>query len=251
MASNTTQVVTAPASKPPPPPGQGLPPRLPPNSGTPAPADVEEVGKEPNLAAFLDRVIKSGASDLHLTSGAPPVMRLHGSLTPIEGFRQLTPNDLKELIYAILTQKQRERFEENLELDVSYQLPGRARFRVNVYRQRDAMGTVMRLIPFEIKTVDDLGLPSAIKEFARLKRGMVLVTGVTGSGKSTTLAALVDLVNTERADHIMTVEDPIEFLTSTRSRSSTNGRSGPTRTASPPPSSTPCVRIPTSSSSGR
>jgi len=139
-------------------------------------------------------------------------MRLHGSLTPIEGFRQLTPNDLKELIYAILTQKQRERFEENLELDVSYQLPGRARFRVNVYRQRDAMGTVMRLIPFEIKTVDDLGLPSAIKEFARLKRGMVLVTGVTGSGKSTTLAALVDLVNTERADHIMTVEDPIEFL---------------------------------------
>jgi len=211
MATNTTQVVNAPASKPPPPPGHG-PPQSPPNPGAPAPEHVEEVGKEPNLAAFLDRVIKSGASDLHLTSGAPPVMRLHGSLTPIEGFRQLTPNDLKELIYAILTQKQRERFEENLELDVSYQLPGRARFRVNVYRQRDAMGTVMRLIPFEIKTVDDLGLPSAIKEFARLKRGMVLVTGVTGSGKSTTLAALVDLVNTERADHIMTVEDPIEFL---------------------------------------
>ena len=115
-------------------------------------------------------------------------------------------------MYAILTQKQRERFEENLELDVSYSLPGKARFRVNVFQQRDAMGSVMRLIPFEIKHPDDLGLPPAVKEFTKLRRGLVLVTGITGSGKSTTLAGLIDMINESRTDHIMTVEDPIEFL---------------------------------------
>jgi twitching motility protein PilT len=130
----------------------------------------------------------------------------------MQGYRRLEPKDLQELIYSILNQKQRETFEDNLELDVSYALPGRARFRMNVFRQRDALGSVMRLIHFEIRSVDDLGLPLAVKEFAKLRRGLVLVTGITGSGKSTTLAGLIDIINSTRAEHIMTVEDPIEFL---------------------------------------
>jgi twitching motility protein PilT len=182
----------------------------------PAATEVEEVvqveEKDPNFADFLEQVISGGASDLHLTSGLPPMIRVHGELKPIRGYRRLAPKDLQELMYAFLNQKQRETFEENLELDVSYSLPGKARFRVNVFRQRDAMGSVMRLIPFEIKSIDDLGLPPTVKEFAKLRRGMVLVTGITGSGKSTTLAGLVDIINSSRAEHIMTVEDPIEFL---------------------------------------
>ena len=173
---------------------------------------VEEEEKEPNLAAFLESVIDQGGSDLHLTSGLPPMVRVHGDLRPIKGFRKLFPQDLQTMIYSILTQRQRERFENDLELDVSYSLPGKARFRVNVFQQRDAVGSVMRLIPFEIKNLDDLGLPAAVKEFSRMRRGLVLVTGITGSGKSTTLAGLIDIVNTSRPEHIMTVEDPIEFL---------------------------------------
>jgi twitching motility protein PilT len=172
----------------------------------------EDVEKEPSLAEFLMAVLDQGGSDLHLTAGLPPMIRVHGEIEPIEGYRKLAPKDLQELIYSMLTQRQRESFEENLELDVSYSLPGKARFRVNVFQQRDALGSVMRLIPFEIKTVEDLGLPGAVKEFASLRRGLVLVTGITGSGKSTTLAALVDHINASRAEHIMTVEDPIEFL---------------------------------------
>ena len=178
-----------------------------------APTEVlEETEKEPNLADFLMAVIEGNGSDLHLTAGLPPTIRVHGELEPIAGFRRLLPKDLQELIYSMLTQKQREIFEENLELDISYQLPGKARFRVNIFQQRDALGAVMRLIPFEIKTLDELGLPDAVKELADLRRGLVLVTGITGSGKSTTLAGLIDIVNTTRAEHIMTVEDPIEFL---------------------------------------
>jgi twitching motility protein PilT len=115
-------------------------------------------------------------------------------------------------MYAVLTQKQREKFEENLELDFAYSVPGRARFRVNMYRQRDALGSAFRLIPFEIKKLEDLGVPPSVAAFASMPRGFVLVTGPTGSGKSTTLAALLDLANRTRREHIMTVEDPIEFL---------------------------------------
>ncbi|MDQ3916515.1 MAG: type IV pilus twitching motility protein PilT [Actinomycetota bacterium] len=157
-------------------------------------------------------VLEQGASDLHLTSGVAPTIRVHGEMRPIKGYRVLFPKDLQEIVYSILTQRQREIFEDKLELDISYSLPGKARFRVNVFQQRDAVGCVMRIIPFEIKSLDDLGLPAAVKEFARLRRGLVLVTGITGSGKSTTLAGLVDIVNSTRAEHIMTVEDPIEFL---------------------------------------
>jgi twitching motility protein PilT len=164
------------------------------------------------ILELLEIVLKRGASDLHITSGSAPTIRMHGSLQRLDQYPRLQPDQLQRMIYSILTQKQRERLEQNLELDMSYSLPGKARFRVNVYFQRDALGAAFRLIPFEIKSVDELALPSQVEGLARLPRGLVLVTGPTGSGKSTTLAALVDVVNSERDVHIMTVEDPIEFL---------------------------------------
>src|SRR5919106_2705040 len=160
------------------------------------------------LGVLLDK----RGSDLHLTAGSPPVVRVHGELAVVNEYPVLTPRALQGMVYAILPQKLRERFEQELELDMSYSLPGRSRFRVNVFMQRDALGAVFRVIPFEIRSVDDLGLPSVVMDLARFQRGFVVVTGPTGSGKSTTLAAMVDIVNRERAGHIMTVEDPIEFL---------------------------------------
>jgi twitching motility protein PilT len=165
-----------------------------------------------SLVEALTVMLERGASDLHLTSGARPTIRLSGSLVPIDEFPMLTPPVIQRVMYAIITQAQREKFEENLELDFAYSLPGRARFRVNLFRQRDALGAAFRVIPFEIKSLESLGIPPAVSNFAALPRGFVLVTGPTGSGKSTTLAALVDLANRTRHDHIMTVEDPIEFL---------------------------------------
>lgn len=168
-------------------------------------------GGAANLADLLTDMIKLQASDLHISAGNPPLYRLRGGLVKTD-YDAMMPPEIQRMLYAILTQKQRETFESELELDLSYSLPGIARFRVNIYRQRDAMGGAFRLIPFEIKSLETLGAPPQIAQFARLPRGLVLITGPTGSGKSTTLAALIDLVNTERADHIMTVEDPIEFL---------------------------------------
>jgi len=165
-----------------------------------------------DLRSLLTEVIAKGASDLHLTAGARPTIRLHGSLVPLDDVPELTPPVIQTLMYAILTQRQRERFEAELELDFAYALPGQARFRVNLYRQRDALGAAFRLIPFEIKALEQLGVPPAVANFAMMPRGFVLVTGPTGSGKSTTLAGIVDLANRSRRDHIMTVEDPIEFL---------------------------------------
>jgi twitching motility protein PilT len=164
------------------------------------------------LADLLEALIQCGGSDLHITAGAAPTIRLHGVMRPIEDCDRLTPQDIQRMLYQILSQKQRERFEENLELDFAYALPGRARFRVNVYRQRDSLGAAFRIIPAEIKPLEQLGLPVQVGSFASLSRGFVLVTGPTGSGKSTTLAAIIDLANRTRHDHIMTVEDPIEFL---------------------------------------
>jgi twitching motility protein PilT len=169
------------------------------------------------LADLLIEVLETGCSDLHLTVGAAPTVRHNGHLLPMEGREVLSPQFLQKLLYAILSQKQREKFEEVLELDFAYSLPGRARFRVNIYRQKDAIGAAFRLIPFEIKRLQDLGVPPAVANFAMLPRGFVLVTGPTGSGKSTTLAAVVDMANRSRKDHIMTVEDPIEFLHSHQS----------------------------------
>jgi twitching motility protein PilT len=164
------------------------------------------------IPELLDIVLERDASDLHLTVGAPPTLRVHGDLVPLEGQPVLEQRGLQDMLYAILPQRKREKLEEDLELDMSYSLPGKARFRVNVYYQRDSMGAAFRLIPMSIRSVGELGLPAAVEELARLPRGLVLVTGPTGSGKSTTLASLVDVVNRERPCHIMTVEDPIEYL---------------------------------------
>ena len=164
------------------------------------------------LHDLLRRVVELRGSDLHLSAGAAPMVRVHGSLTPLADEPDLDPVTIRNLVYSILTQHQRERFEEELELDASYTLPGQSRFRLNVFLQRDSVGCVMRVIPYEIVDFDRLGVPAAVRRFAGLPRGLVLVTGPTGSGKSTTLASLVDIVNRERASHIMTIEDPIEFL---------------------------------------
>ena len=165
-----------------------------------------------DLDEVLVRLVEEGGSDLHLTAGSPPAVRIRGELVRLEEYGVLTAVELQKMIYGILTQRQREAFETELELDMSYTVPGRSRFRVNVFRQRDALGAVMRVIPFEIKALEDLGVPATVADFAKLPRGFVLVTGPTGSGKSTTLASLIDLINRVRAGHIMTVEDPIEFI---------------------------------------
>lgn len=167
---------------------------------------------DPDLNQMLTRMAHMGASDLHLTAGARPMVRLRGELTPLDDSAKLMPDSLQRVIFGMLTQKQREKFEENWELDFSYSVPGQSRYRVNLYYQRESVGAAFRLIPYEIKSLESLGIPPTVGEFSSLPRGMVLVTGPTGSGKSTTLAALVDLCNDTRAEHIMTVEDPIEFL---------------------------------------
>ena len=169
------------------------------------PGDVE-------LDDLLVQMLVYGASDLHLTAGAAPTLRVNGRLQALDGYDRLTPPELQRVLYGAITQAQRERFERELELDFSYSLPGRARFRGNMYRQRDSLGAAFRLIPFDIQGLEALGLPPVVSSFAQFPRGFVLVTGPTGSGKSTTLASLVDLANRTRHDHIMTVEDPIEFL---------------------------------------
>jgi twitching motility protein PilT len=161
---------------------------------------------------LLKRVVDLGGSDLHLTSGIPPSVRVHGGIKPLTEFPVMTPSEIRRMIYAILTQKQRERFENDLELDTSHSVPHLGRFRVNVFLQRDSVGSVMRVIPFEVVPFEKLGLPQSVLQFAHLPRGLVLVTGPTGSGKSTTLASMVDIVNSSKPCHIMTVEDPIEFL---------------------------------------
>ena len=161
-------------------------------------------------------MVERGASDSTSRWENQPPIRQFGD-SSVAGTR-LDKRGIQGMIYAILPQKMRERLEQELELDMSYSLPGRARFRVNVYYQRDSLGAVFRLIPYEIRTVQDLDLPSVVADLARSPRGFVVVTGPTGSGKSTPLASMVDIVNRERQAHIMTVEDPIEFLHSKRLR---------------------------------
>ncbi len=165
-----------------------------------------------SLVQALEAMLDLDASDLHLTAGAPPTVRVAGNLQPLRGAPRMDAVSLQRVLYAMLTQQQRETFEERLELDFSYAIPGRARFRVNMYKQRDSVGAAFRVIPFDIKSLESLGIPPVVSNFAALPRGFVLVTGPTGSGKSTTLASLIDIANTNRHDHIMTVEDPIEFL---------------------------------------
>jgi twitching motility protein PilT len=160
---------------------------------------------------LLIEVLERGASDLHVTTGIPPTVRVNGTLHPLEHPR-LMPNDTKDLIYSILTQEQREQVERTKEFDLSYSVAGRSRFRVNVYFQRNSLAAAFRLIPVSIMGLQELGLPVILEQIIKKPRGFVLVTGPTGSGKSTTLAAMIDLINSTRQLHIMTVEDPIEYL---------------------------------------
>jgi twitching motility protein PilT len=165
-----------------------------------------------DFAEVLLEVLDRRASDLHITAGTPPMLRVRGRLAPMEGYPVLTPTDTREIVYSILSDSQRQKFENNWQLDFAYQIPGKARFRVNAYFQRSAVGAAFRLIPFDVVPLETLGLPPVVAEFANRPRGLVLVTGPTGSGKSTTLASLIDVINATREEHIMTIEDPIEFL---------------------------------------
>src|SRR5947209_2088161 len=167
---------------------------------------------EVDFAEVLLEVVARRASDLHLTVGAPPMVRVRGRLTPMEGYPVLSATDTREIVYSILSNAQRQKLETHWQLDFAYQIPGAARFRVNAYFQRASLGAAFRLIPFEVAPLDSLGLPASVGDFATRSRGLVLVTGPTGSGKSTTLASLIDVINREREEHIMTIEDPIEFL---------------------------------------
>ena len=165
----------------------------------------------PTIEAFLREMVERGASDLHVTVSAPPMIRLHGHLTAL-AHPPLSGTDTKNLCYSLLTEGQKKKFEENLELDFSFGIRGCSRFRGNLYLQKGSVGGAFRMIPHETPQLHQLGLPPAVAELTKLPRGLVLVTGPTGSGKSTTLAAMVDKVNRERRDHIVSVEDPIEFV---------------------------------------
>ncbi|MDQ3686243.1 MAG: type IV pilus twitching motility protein PilT [Acidobacteriota bacterium] len=165
-----------------------------------------------SLSDLLKKLSELKGSDLHLTTNTPPQVRVDGHLHPLEGFRVLTPADTKSLAYSVLTDAQKHRFEEDLELDFSFGVKGLSRFRANLFNQRGAVGAVFRAIPYEIRSFEQLGLPPVVSKLCDKPRGLILVTGPTGSGKSTTLAAMIDKINRERHDHILTIEDPIEFL---------------------------------------
>jgi twitching motility protein PilT len=194
MSSTLTQKVSLPSV--------ANPAAPPPNA---APAQI-------SLSELLRKLSELGGSDLHITTNTPPQVRVHGHLRPLEGYRALTSADTKQLAYSVLTDAQKHRFEENLELDLSFGVKGLSRFRANIFNQRGAVGAVFRAIPYEIKSFNDLGLPPVIEKLCEKPRGLILVTGPTGSGKSTTLAAMLDKINRERHEHILTIEDPIEFL---------------------------------------
>jgi len=165
-----------------------------------------------DFSEVLRRMVEARASDVHLTAGFPPAIRDKGKITPMDGFPVLGTQDTREVVYSILNDDQRKRFETQKQLDFAYAIPGVARFRVNCFFQRGAVSAAFRLIPQDIPPLDSLGVPQVLRELTQKPRGFVLVTGPTGSGKSTTLAAMIDVINRERQDHILTIEDPIEFL---------------------------------------
>jgi len=164
-----------------------------------------------NLHELLQLMAERGASDLHITTGSPPQLRINGKLTPI-GSTALAASDTKQMCYSILTEAQKHRFEEENELDLSFGVKGLSRFRANIFVQRGAVSGAIRSIPFQVKSFEELGLPPVARELVKKPRGLILVTGPTGSGKSTTLASMIDKINSERQEHIVTIEDPIEFV---------------------------------------
>ena len=196
----------------------GAPQQLPPNYGTPQQTPTGDVrvaapgGEIPHVDDLLRMMIDMGGSDLHITVGSPPGIRVRGEIQAVEGAKVLVPKDTQEMLLSLLSEEQRRRFETELELDFAYSIPGLSRFRTNIFQQRNSMGAVFRVIPLKIPTLDDLQLPKVCRFLAERPRGMVLVTGPTGSGKSTTLAAMIDHINSTRPVHIITLEDPIEFM---------------------------------------
>ncbi len=165
-----------------------------------------------SLSELLKKMAEAGGSDLHITTNTPPQIRVDGHLRPLTDYPVLTAAETKTLAYSVLTESQKHRFEENLEIDFSFGIKGLARFRANIFNQRGAVGAVFRAIPYEVRTFDALGLLPVVKALCDKPRGLILVTGPTGAGKSTTLAAMIDKINGDRHDHIVTIEDPIEFL---------------------------------------
>jgi twitching motility protein PilT len=165
-----------------------------------------------SIHQLLKFMVDNGGSDVHVTVNSPPQVRIHGKLQPIEGIKPLTASETKQLCYSILTDQQKHKFEETLELDLSFGIKGLSRFRGNIFSQRGAVAGAFRAIPYEIRGFQELGLPQVVEHMAEKPRGLILVTGPTGSGKSTTLAAMIDKVNRERHDHIITIEDPVEYL---------------------------------------
>lgn len=164
------------------------------------------------LNDILASALKAGASDIHLKAGLPPMFRVDGSLTPFREAKRLAPEDIVRMAFGVMNDYQREKFRQNYELDLAYGVPGLGRFRVNVFQQRGTVGVVLRAIPFKIQSIDQLMLPKVLEKISSERRGLILVTGTTGSGKSTSLAAMIDYVNSTETCHVMTVEDPIEFL---------------------------------------
>ncbi|HEX8265402.1 MAG TPA: type IV pilus twitching motility protein PilT [Pyrinomonadaceae bacterium] len=174
--------------------------------------EQHSVGQQISLPDLLRKMTDLGGSDLHLTTNSAPQVRVHGHLQPLPGYAAMSAAETKQLAYSVLTDAQKHRFEEALELDFSFGLKGMSRFRANLFNQKGAVGAVFRAIPYEIKGFENLGLPPVVKDLCNKPRGLILVTGPTGSGKSTTLAAMIDKINQERREHILTIEDPIEFL---------------------------------------
>jgi twitching motility protein PilT len=192
----------------------------PPPKPAPAPVEPEPAPVAPpveartvvDLSELLEILVERGGSDLHLSSDHRPRMRVHGDLEELPEFRVLSSEELRPLLYAITPDRNRSEFEQANDTDFAHELPGRARFRVNFFRDHRGVGAVLRTIPSKIPTFEELGLPDSIRKLAFLSKGLVLVTGPTGSGKSTTLAAIIDLINRQRSDHIITIEDPVEFV---------------------------------------
>ncbi|MEX0896407.1 MAG: type IV pilus twitching motility protein PilT [Patescibacteria group bacterium] len=165
-----------------------------------------------NIHDILDQLVTKEGSDVHIIAGSAPTLRVNGELAPVEGAPILTPKQAETLIHPLLTQEQKDYVSVNKELDFGYQYQDKGRFRINVYHAKGSLGAAMRLIPSKIKSIEELNLPPILNEFANYKQGLVLLTGPTGEGKSTTLAAIIDLINSTRAEHIVTVEDPVEFV---------------------------------------
>ncbi len=167
---------------------------------------------EIDLSSILNIAVKGRASDVHLKAGVPPILRINGTLVPIKNHERLAPDEVAKTALRIMNETQKETFKTHHQVDMAYSIPGLGRFRVNVFQQRGATGVVFRVIPMKIQTFEELNLPKVLENITNEIRGLVLVTGVTGSGKSTTLATMIDCINNKRSDHIITVEDPIEFL---------------------------------------